>query len=79
MLRLSAAMTCASTNVSSSAGDDLRGFRNAGIGPRDSATRDALGGNKYYTGTAELRFPLNSSDDIGLRGAIFTVISASQV
>ncbi len=52
-------------------GDDLRGFRNAGIGPRDTATRDALGGNAYYTGTAELKFPLGLPDEIGVSGAIF--------
>ena len=52
-------------------GDDLRGFRNAGIGPRDTATRDALGGNAYYTGTAELKFPLGLPDEIGVSGAVF--------
>jgi outer membrane protein insertion porin family len=33
-------------------GASLRGFRNAGVGPRDVATKDALGGNKYAAGTA---------------------------
>ena len=52
-------------------GDDLRGFRNAGIGPRDTATRDALGGNAYYTTTAELKFPLGLPDELGISGAVF--------
>jgi len=30
-------------------GDDLRGFRIAGIGPRDFQTHDPLGGDYYYT------------------------------
>jgi outer membrane protein insertion porin family len=53
-------------------GDDLRGFDNAGIGPRDTSTNDALGGNVYYTGTAELRFPLGLPEEMGVSGAVFT-------
>jgi outer membrane protein insertion porin family len=52
-------------------GDDLRGFRNAGIGPRDQATGDALGGNNYYTATAELKFPLGLPEEVGVSGAVF--------
>ncbi len=51
-------------------GRSLRGFDTAGIGPRDITTRDALGGNTYYTGTAELQFPLGL-DDFGITGAVF--------
>lgn len=57
-------------------GDDLRGFRNSGVGPRDTATRDALGGNVYYTGSTELRFPLGLPDEVGLSGAAFTDIGS---
>jgi outer membrane protein insertion porin family len=39
-------------------GDTLRGFAVGGIGPRDAATTDSLGGLYYYTGTAELSYPL---------------------
>ncbi len=39
-------------------GDTLRGFAVGGIGPRDANTTDALGGQYYYTGTAELSYPL---------------------
>ena len=52
-------------------GRDMRGFDNAGIGPRDTTTGDALGGNVYYTGTTELMFPLGLPDDLGFRGAVF--------
>jgi outer membrane protein insertion porin family len=52
-------------------GKEIRGFANAGLGPRDVATADALGGNNYYAGTAELRFPLGLPDDLGVSGATF--------
>ncbi len=57
-------------------GDDLRGFQNAGVGPRDTSTTDALGGNEYYVGTAELRFPLGLPEEIGLSGAVFTDVGS---
>lgn len=53
-------------------GREIRGFDNAGIGPRDTTTQDALGGNIYYAGTAELRFPLGLSEEMGFTGAVFT-------
>jgi outer membrane protein insertion porin family len=52
-------------------GTNLRGFQVAGIGPRDTDTNDALGGNLYYTGTAELRFPLGLPDELRLFGRAF--------
>lgn len=52
-------------------GNNLRGFRNSGIGPRDNLTRDALGGNMYYTGTMEVSFPLGLPDELGFKGATF--------
>ena len=55
-----------------SGGQEVRGFANAGFGPRDVTTDDALGGNSYYAVTAELRFPLGLPDDLGVTGAIFT-------
>lgn len=57
-------------------GDDLRGFRNAGIGPRDTTTDDALGGNTYYSTTAEVKFPLGLPEDLGVRGAVFTDVGS---
>lgn len=53
-------------------GNSLRGFKTAGIGPRDIATDDALGGNIYATGSAELKFPLGLPDELGIAGAVFT-------
>jgi outer membrane protein insertion porin family len=53
-------------------GDDLRGFQNAGVGPRDTLTLDSLGGNQYYSTTAELRFPLGLPEELGLSGAVFS-------
>jgi outer membrane protein insertion porin family len=53
-------------------GRTFRGFNNAGIGPRDKNTHDALGGNAYYVGTAEVTFPIGLPEDLGFRGAIFT-------
>ena len=52
----------------------MRGFANAGIGPRDtlSANQDALGGKMFYSTTAELLFQIPGvPQDIGLRGAVF--------
>lgn len=53
-------------------GDNFRGFEVAGVGPRDTLTTDSLGGNAYYVGTLELRFPLGLPEELGLGGAIFS-------
>ena len=53
-------------------GDDFRGFEVAGVGPRDTTTSDSLGGNAYYVGTVETRFPLGLPEELGLSGALFT-------
>ena len=50
---------------------EIRGFANAGIGPRDITTDDALGGNSYYAASGEVRFPLGLPDDLGVSGAAF--------
>ena len=52
-------------------GDTLRGFRVGGIGPRDANTTDSLGGKYYYTGTAELSFPLGLPKELGILGKAF--------
>ena len=52
----------------------LRGFANAGIGPRDARTSDALGGNLFATGNAQLSFPLGLPSDFDIRGRVFTDI-----
>jgi outer membrane protein insertion porin family len=53
-------------------GDNLRGFKVGGIGPRDISTNDALGGNIYYTGTVSLAYPLGLPQELGLGGRVFT-------
>ncbi len=53
-------------------GDNLRGFEPAGIGPRDTISGDALGGNKYYVGSVALGVPLGLPKELGITGRIFT-------
>jgi outer membrane protein insertion porin family len=53
-------------------GDNLRGFAFAGAGPRDSISDDALGGERYATGSVEFVFPLGLPEEFGLSGALFT-------
>jgi len=54
-------------------GSKLRGFETAGVGPRDRATGDALGGRYYMVGTAEATFPIPFlPPEIGLVGAAFS-------
>jgi outer membrane protein insertion porin family len=55
-------------------GDQLRGFKNLGIGPRDSSTSDALGGEIYYISRNELTFPIGLPDDLGISGLLFADI-----
>ena len=55
-------------------GDRLRGFKNLGVGPRDSSTTDALGGEIYYLSRNELTFPLGLPDDLGVGGLLFADI-----
>ncbi len=52
-------------------GDSLRGFAASGIGPRDVATRDALGGEFFLTGSTELTFPLGLPEALGMQGRVF--------
>lgn len=53
--------------------DMLRGFEYGGIGPRDRATGDALGG-KYLVGhNIDLVFPIsNALNELGVKGVLFT-------
>jgi outer membrane protein insertion porin family len=53
-------------------GNTFRGFENAGIGPRDAVTRDSLGGNYFYRGTAELSFPIGLPEELGVKGHAFS-------
>ncbi|MDA9559187.1 outer membrane protein assembly factor BamA, partial [Alphaproteobacteria bacterium] len=52
------------------------GFKNAGLGPRDVATDQALGGNMYYTLTPEIKFDLGLPKELGMRGRVFTTVGS---
>ncbi len=52
-------------------GDTMRGFEYAGIGPRDTSTEYALGGQTYAIGSAELGIPNGLPEQYGLKTAIF--------
>jgi outer membrane protein insertion porin family len=57
-------------------GDNLRGFEIGGAGPHDAISGDPLGGRFIWTGTAEVRFPLPVSPDLGLTGRAFVDVGA---
>jgi outer membrane protein insertion porin family len=51
--------------------ESLRGFALSGVGPRDSATGDALGGNQFYDASVELGFPIGLPKAFGISGHVF--------
>ncbi|OSQ42431.1 membrane protein [Thalassospira sp. MCCC 1A01428] len=53
-------------------GSSLRGFSAGGVGPRDKASDDAVGGKFYYAGTVQLDFPLGLPSEFALKGRIFS-------
>lgn len=57
-------------------GTNLRGFEKAGVGPRDLSTDDSLGGNQFYRGTVELRFPVGLPADMGVSGHAFSDVGS---
>ncbi len=53
-------------------GENLRGFKIGGVGPRDLSTNDALGGRFIWTQSTEVRFPMPFlSEDLGVFGRAF--------
>jgi outer membrane protein insertion porin family len=52
-------------------GDTMRGFEYAGIGPRDTSTRYALGGQTYAILSTELGLPNGLPEQYGLKTAFF--------
>ena len=58
-------------------GSSLRGFDFAGVGPRDRDSTDPVGGNQFWTGTAELSFPLGLPDEYDVRGRLFVDVGAN--
>jgi outer membrane protein insertion porin family len=65
-------------------GEDFRGFKFRGVGPRAKMQNadgsysnsnyqgDSLGGNTYYSLSAEMKVPLNFSKELGFFGVVFT-------
>jgi outer membrane protein insertion porin family len=53
-------------------GQTFRGFETSGIGPRDAATGDSLGGKEYGVGTVQVSFPMGLPEEYGVRGHVFT-------
>ncbi|MEK9684237.1 MAG: outer membrane protein assembly factor BamA [Rhodospirillaceae bacterium] len=53
-------------------GRSLRGFQNYGVSPRDRASRDALGGEWFYNGSAQLEFPIGLPNEFDVKGKVFT-------
>lgn len=49
----------------------MRGFEPGGIGPRDTATDDALGGNAFSVLRLETEFPLGLPSEYGISGGAF--------
>lgn len=58
-------------------GEEVRGFANDGIGPRDRDTNDALGGQWFYATSAQLSFPLGLPEEYAIRGRVFTDVGSS--
>jgi outer membrane protein insertion porin family len=54
----------------------LRGFAHGGIGPRDVATNEGLGGQKYYTASTELSFPVGLPEEFNVTGAVFADVGS---
>ncbi|MGU9962046.1 MAG: outer membrane protein assembly factor BamA [Candidatus Puniceispirillales bacterium WSBS_2018_MAG_OTU23] len=52
-------------------GNRVRGFDQSGIGPRDRGDRTGVGGNKYYTTSANITSDLGIDRDLGVRWTVF--------
>lgn len=53
-------------------GETIRGFAQAGVGPRDKSTSDALGGNWMAAGSLEVVFPVGLPNEYGIQGKVFS-------
>jgi outer membrane protein assembly complex, YaeT protein len=58
-------------------GNEVRGFKIDGIGPRDRDTNDALGGEYFYAGSVQLAFPLGLPEEFRIRGRVFNDVGSS--
>jgi len=53
-------------------GRSVRGFASSGIGPRDTGSGSAVGGNNSYNGTVEIVSSLGLNKDTGMRWTVFS-------
>ena len=53
-------------------GRSLRGFQSAGVGPRDRSSGDAVGGEWFYTASAQLKFPIGLPNEFQVEGRAFS-------
>ncbi len=54
----------------------LRGFASHGVGPRDTATGDAVGGNMFAVARLEAQFPLGLPEEYGITGGLFADVGS---
>jgi outer membrane protein insertion porin family len=52
-------------------GKSLRGFKQQGVGPRDTTVNQSLGGNQYFAVRGEASFPLGLPEEYGIHGGVF--------
>ena len=57
-------------------GKTLRGFDNAGVGPRDTGNNQAVGGNNFYNLSVELKSKQFLPEDTGLEWFVFSDIGS---
>ncbi len=55
-------------------GQNFRGFKTSGVGPRDLATNNSIGGNFLYQITAQVSVPLGLPKELGINGKLFSTI-----
>jgi len=57
-------------------GRTLRGFDNAGVGPRDTGNNESVGGNNFYNLSFELKSDKFMPDDTGLEWFVFSDVGS---
>ena len=57
-------------------GNNFRGFAPAGVGPRDVSSKDSLGGNYYYVGSAKATFGIGLPEELGIKASVFTYVGS---
>ena len=57
-------------------GDSFRGFAFGGVGPRDVASDDSLGGNFFAIVRSEVSFPIGLPEELGIFGGVFADVGS---